>query len=94
MSWLLTLALIAGADCVVANDSLAGHLAAAEGVPIVTVMVGPNEPERWRPLTKHGNVLGAPAGNTLPPVAEVLVVPGVPENRPGLAVASQGPAVA
>lgn len=66
-------AVIAGADCVVANDSLAGHLAAAEGVPVVSIMLGPNEPERWRPLAAHGVVLaGETDGDRSPAVAEVL----------------------
>jgi ADP-heptose:LPS heptosyltransferase len=66
-------AVIAGADCVVANDSLAGHLAAAHGAPIVSIMLGPNEPERWRPLAAHGVVLTAPsAGDESPTVAQVL----------------------
>jgi ADP-heptose:LPS heptosyltransferase len=66
-------AVIAGADCVVANDSLAGHLAAAQGVSVVSIMLGPNEPERWRPLGARGVVLAAPtAGDESPTVAEVL----------------------
>jgi ADP-heptose:LPS heptosyltransferase len=66
-------AVIAGAECVVANDSLAGHLAAAERVPVVSIMLGPNEPERWRPLAAQGTVLtDVPGDSDSPAVAEVL----------------------
>jgi ADP-heptose:LPS heptosyltransferase len=65
-------AVIAGADCVVANDSLAGHLAAAENVPVVSIMLGPNEPERWRPLAARSAVLAGVGDDESPTAAEVL----------------------
>jgi ADP-heptose:LPS heptosyltransferase len=65
-------AVIGGADCVVANDSLAGHLAAAAGAPVVSIMLGPNEPERWRPLAAHGVVLTGDGGDDSPTAAEVM----------------------
>jgi ADP-heptose:LPS heptosyltransferase len=62
-------AVLAGSQCVIANDSLAGHLAAAENVPIVSVMLGPNEPERWRPLAARGVIISAVPGSDEPPLA-------------------------
>lgn len=41
--------LVARASLVVAVDSLVGHLAAGQGTPVVT-LVGPQLPERWRPI--------------------------------------------
>jgi ADP-heptose:LPS heptosyltransferase len=42
---------------VVASDSSAGHLAAAEGTPVVSVMGGPSDPQQWKPLSTAGVVL-------------------------------------
>lgn len=50
-------AVLAGAEVVVACDSAAGHLAAAEGVPVVSLMLGVAPAARWRPLASRGIVL-------------------------------------
>jgi ADP-heptose:LPS heptosyltransferase len=45
------------AAVVIAPDSAAGHLAAAENVPIVTVMAGMNDLEQWKPVSPTSVVL-------------------------------------
>jgi lipopolysaccharide heptosyltransferase II len=54
-------ALLADARLVVANDSGAGHLAAAVGAPLVSVF-GVTEPERTRPWGPHVRMVGSGAG--------------------------------
>ncbi len=49
-------ALVARAAVVVAVDSLVGHLAAGQGTPVVT-LVGPQLPERWRPVGPRAEVV-------------------------------------
>jgi ADP-heptose:LPS heptosyltransferase len=51
-------ALVARAAAVVAVDSLVGHLAAGQGTPVVT-LVGPQLPERWRPIGPRAEVVMA-----------------------------------
>lgn len=53
-------AIFAGASVVVAADSAAGHLAAAEGKPVVSIMSPLADPERWKPLAQRGAVLRMP----------------------------------
>ena len=53
-------AIFSGAQVVVAADSAAGHLAAAEGTPVVSVMSTFADPERWRPLARRGSVVRMP----------------------------------
>ena len=50
---------IAGAAAFVGNDSGLGHIAAAVGVPTVTVF-GPGEPDRYRPWGPHARIVMAP----------------------------------
>ncbi len=52
-------ALIARAAVFVGNDSGLGHIAAAQGVPTVTVF-GPGQPQRYRPWGQHVRVVQAP----------------------------------
>ena len=57
------------AACVVANDTGPGHLAAALGVPLVSVL-GPTDPSRWGARGDHVRILrGQP---DWPPVDQVL----------------------
>lgn len=50
--------LIGGARLVIAVDSFVGHLAAAVGMPVVSLF-GPQLPERWRPWGDHKAVVMA-----------------------------------
>lgn len=52
-------ACMAGARVFVGNDSGLGHMAAALGVPTVTVF-GPGQPARYRPWGKHAEIVLAP----------------------------------
>lgn len=45
--------LVSVCDCMICNDSGAGHIAAAYGIP-VTVIFGPVLPEMYRPLGENG----------------------------------------
>ncbi|MFN4242378.1 MAG: glycosyltransferase family 9 protein [Tepidisphaerales bacterium] len=51
-----------GAAVVVGNDSGPGHLAAAAGVPVVSVF-GPTDPAVWKPLGPRVKVVVAPEGD-------------------------------
>lgn len=48
---------VAGARLVVSVDSVAGHLAAGAGVPVVVLMSGMNPIVQWRPLGERIRVL-------------------------------------
>ncbi|MEM7540141.1 MAG: glycosyltransferase family 9 protein [Pseudomonadota bacterium] len=52
-------AILSHASLFIGNDSGLGHLAAAVGVPTLTLF-GPGEPHRYRPWNPHGVVLNAP----------------------------------
>jgi ADP-heptose:LPS heptosyltransferase len=54
------------ARVIVACDSAAGHIAAAEGASVVSIMRGPGDPERWRPLADGGDVLVEVGGRDVP----------------------------
>jgi ADP-heptose:LPS heptosyltransferase len=54
-------ALLAQASLFVGNDSGPGHLAAAVGVPTLSLF-GPTAAARWRPRGPHTRVLEAPGG--------------------------------
>ncbi len=53
-------ALLDHASLFVGNDSGLGHLAAARGIPTLTLF-GPGRPERYRPWQSQGQVIIAPA---------------------------------
>lgn len=48
------------AAVVVASDSAAGHLSAAEGTPVVSIMAGISDPEQWKPWSDTGVALMRP----------------------------------
>ena len=50
------MAVIARSSLVLAADTGAGHLAAAYGVPVVSIF-GPTDPEEFRPYSDAGIVL-------------------------------------
>lgn len=50
LDWKEFVATLADAEVVVTVDSVAGHLAAAVGTPVVVLMTGMNRIEQWRPL--------------------------------------------
>jgi heptosyltransferase-2 len=54
-------AVLAGAALVVANDSGAGHVAAAVGAPLVSVF-GVTDPTRTRPWSTRARLLGSADG--------------------------------
>jgi ADP-heptose:LPS heptosyltransferase len=56
--------ILRGASAVVAVDSAAAHLAAAEGTPVVTIMGSLADPEHWRPLGPKARVLAAAASDS------------------------------
>jgi heptosyltransferase II len=62
-------ALLAEAAAMVSNDTGPGHIAAAVGTPLISVM-GPSDPRLWRPLGAHVTVLGGQG--RWPGEAEVL----------------------
>ncbi|MGZ9075802.1 MAG: glycosyltransferase family 9 protein [Burkholderiaceae bacterium] len=61
-------AVLAGACLVVANDSGAGHLAAAVGARLISVF-GVTEPEKTRPWSTRATLIGS--GDRWPPYADV-----------------------
>jgi heptosyltransferase-2 len=62
-------ALLAGARLVVANDSGAGHVAAAVNAPLLSV-IGVTEPQKTRPWGPRATLVGSESG--WPDYAEVL----------------------
>jgi heptosyltransferase-2 len=54
-------AILAGASLVVANDSGAGHLAAAVGARLISVF-GVTEPEKTRPWSTRATLIGSSSG--------------------------------
>lgn len=50
LSWPELRAVLAGARCVVGADSVAVHLTAAAGTPVVAIMAAMSDPAYWRPL--------------------------------------------
>ncbi len=54
-------AVLAGACLVVANDSGAGHLAAAAGTRLISVF-GVTEPEKTRPWSTRATLVGSGSG--------------------------------
>lgn len=69
--------LVARAAAVVAVDSLVGHLASGQGTPVVT-LVGPQLPERWRPVGARTEVVIAD-GYACRPCGQAVCVR--PESR-------------
>ena len=67
------IALTAGADLFVGNDSGPAHVAAAVGTPTIALF-GPTNPAIWQPLAPHSQVVIAPDGRL-----ENLEVAGVRE---------------
>lgn len=53
-------ALLDAASLFIGNDSGLGHVAAARGIPTLTLM-GPGRPERYKPYGPHAVLLEAPA---------------------------------
>jgi ADP-heptose:LPS heptosyltransferase len=53
-------AVLGNALLVIAADSSAGHLAAAAGTPVVSIMAGLTDHNQWRPLTARGAVMMEP----------------------------------
>jgi ADP-heptose:LPS heptosyltransferase len=50
-------AILSRSALVIAADSSVGHLAAAAGTPVVTIMTGMTNSNQWRPLTARGVVV-------------------------------------
>jgi ADP-heptose:LPS heptosyltransferase len=48
-SWDVFRFIIAGAAAVIGTDSVAAHVAAANGIPCITIMAAMSDPEHWRP---------------------------------------------
>lgn len=57
LSWNQTVALIAQADCVVANNSGIAHLAANLGRPTISIFCGSHSPLEWMALGQRATVL-------------------------------------
>lgn len=57
LGWSGFVGAVAGARLVVSVDSVAGHLAAGAGVPVVVLTSGMNPIEQWRPLGERVRVL-------------------------------------
>jgi ADP-heptose:LPS heptosyltransferase len=51
-----TMALVAASDLHLAADTGTGHMAAAYGVPVVSIF-GPTDPRTYRPYSTHCRVL-------------------------------------
>lgn len=51
-----TMSIVASSELHLAGDTGTGHIAAAYGVPVVSVF-GPTDPNRYRPFTENGRVL-------------------------------------
>jgi ADP-heptose:LPS heptosyltransferase len=67
--------LVARAAVVVAVDSLVGHLASGQGTPVVT-LVGPQLPERWRPVGPQVEIVMAEGFGCRPCGQRLCVRPG------------------
>ncbi len=63
-------ALLQGAALMISNDTGPGHIAAAVGTPLITVM-GPSDPALWRPWGPEVHVLRGPTGGGWPDGAQV-----------------------
>ena len=57
LDWRSLLATIAGARLVIGVNSLSGHVAAAYGVPTITLWAGVVDPAQWHPLGNDATVL-------------------------------------
>ncbi|MBF0562900.1 MAG: glycosyltransferase family 9 protein [Alphaproteobacteria bacterium] len=62
LDWDGLVAVVAAARLLVCVDSLAGHIAAACDVPVLTLWSGVNNPAHWRPLGRRAEIL-----HTAPP---------------------------
>lgn len=60
LPWMEFRAVIAQAAIVLSVDTVAMHLAAAEGTPCVAVMTGIDAPKRWNPVAANMRVLTHP----------------------------------
>jgi ADP-heptose:LPS heptosyltransferase len=60
LSWPEFVAVTASARLVLTVDSVAGHLAAAGGTPVVVLMSGMNRIEQWKPLAERVSVVTQP----------------------------------
>ena len=58
-SWGVFRGVLAGARAVVGADSVAAHVAAAEGVPSLSLMAAMGDPQHWRPLGPLASILTA-----------------------------------
>lgn len=65
-------ACMTGARAFVGNDSGLGHMAAALGVPTVTVF-GPGQPARYRPWGRHAEIVVAPDGDLAALQAQAVI---------------------
>ncbi len=66
-----TLATVAGSDLHLAADTGTGHMAAATGVPVVSVF-GPTDPAEFRPFTPTGVVLHRGSSTALVDPSEIV----------------------
>jgi len=57
LDWKEFCSVIGGAELVVTVDSVAGHIAAATGIPCVVIGNGVNPPAQWQPLSDVSHVL-------------------------------------
>ncbi|HTL48583.1 MAG TPA: glycosyltransferase family 9 protein [Verrucomicrobiae bacterium] len=53
-------ALLSGADLFVGNDSGPGHIAAAQGVPLISIFSTVNNPEAWKPWSEKLRLIARP----------------------------------
>jgi ADP-heptose:LPS heptosyltransferase len=60
LDWEEFRSVVRGARIVLSVDTVAMHIAAAEGVPCVALMTGMDDPARWRPVGGHTTVLSEP----------------------------------
>lgn len=58
--WEEFVAIVAHADMVVCPDTATGHVAAAVGVPVVSIFTGTNISEQWQPYTPDNRLLVEP----------------------------------
>lgn len=57
LKWREFVEVVAGADLLVGVDSVAGHIAAAVGTPVIVIGNGMNNPFLWRPASAESTVM-------------------------------------